>query len=80
MTKKLEFVLKHIISTGLENQNSRTRQHSMLVIPALLSLKSSIMGQERPEMADLLRAVIARILNDSSEIVSKTGKKLVLEL
>jgi hypothetical protein len=29
----------HIIHTGLENSNSRTRQHSMLVIPALLSLK-----------------------------------------
>lgn len=52
----------------------------MLVIPALLSLKSSIMEQERSEMSDLLRAVIARILSDPSEIVAKTGKKLVLEL
>ena len=25
LTKKLEFVLRHIIQTGLENQNSRTR-------------------------------------------------------
>lgn len=39
LTKKLEFVLMHIIKTGLENTNSRTRQHSMLVLPALLSLK-----------------------------------------
>lgn len=31
-------------------------------------------------MGDLLRAVIARIQGDSSEIVAKTGKKLVLEL
>lgn len=31
-------------------------------------------------MSDLLRAVIVRIQGDSSEIVSKTGKKLVLEL
>lgn len=80
LTKKLEFVLKHIIQTGLENQNSRTRQHSMLVIPALLSLKASIMESERSEMAELLRAVVARILGDPSEIVAKTGKKLVLEL
>ena len=31
-------------------------------------------------MAELLRAVVARILSDPSEIVAKTGKKLVLEL
>lgn len=80
LTKKLEFVLRHIIQTGLENQNSRTRQHSMLVIPALLSLKATIMDSEKQEMADLLRAVISRIQSDSSEIVAKTGKKLVLEL
>lgn len=43
LTRKLEVVLLHILNTGLENPNSRTRQHSMLVIPALLSLKSSIM-------------------------------------
>lgn len=48
LTKKLEFVLHHIIITGLENPNSRTRQHSMLVIPALLSLKTSLMDTECP--------------------------------
>ena len=37
LTKKLEFVLRHIIQTGLENQTSRTRQHSMLVIPAVIA-------------------------------------------
>lgn len=52
----------------------------MLVIPALLSLKASVMETERPEMKDLLKAVIVRIQSDSSEIVAKTGKKLVLEL
>lgn len=52
----------------------------MLVIPALLSLKASIMDSEKQEMTDLLRAVINRIQSDSSEIVAKTGKKLVLEL
>jgi len=46
LTKKLEFVLMHIIQTGLENSNAMTRQHSMLVLPALLSLKTSIMEKE----------------------------------
>ena len=52
----------------------------MLVIPALLSLKTSIMEKETTEMKDLLTAVIKRIKIDNSEIVSKTGKKLLLEL
>lgn len=65
---------------GLENQNSRTRQHSMLVIPALLSLKPAIMGFQTEEMKQLLGAVVRRIQSDPSDIVSKTGKKLVLEL
>jgi len=41
-SKRLEFVLQHIIKFGLENQNQRTRQHSMLVIPALISLKANV--------------------------------------
>lgn len=80
LTKKLEMVLMHIIKTGLENPNSRTRQHSMLVLPALLSLKPSIVERENQEMKDLIQAVVKRIQNDSSDIVSKTGKKLLLEL
>lgn len=52
----------------------------MLVIPALLSLKASIMDRECQEMKDLVQAVIKRIKGDQSEIVSKTGKKLILEL
>jgi hypothetical protein len=50
LTRKLEYVLIHLISTGLDNPNSRTRQHSMLVIPALLSLKASIMEKESPSI------------------------------
>ena len=50
LTKKLEYVLVNIISTGLENSNSRTRQHSMLVIPALLSLKPSVIEKECPDL------------------------------
>ena len=46
LTKKLEYVLTQIVTTGLENVNSRTRQHSMLVIPALLSLKAQVMDFE----------------------------------
>ena len=52
----------------------------MLVIPALLSLKASIMEKECSEMTALVQAVIKRIKSDPSEIVSKTGKKLILEL
>jgi hypothetical protein len=80
LTKKLEFVLRHIVHTGLDNSNSRTRQHSMLVLPALLSLKPSSIQQENPEMKELILSVVKRIHNDNSEIVSKTGKKLLLEL
>lgn len=54
LTKKLEYVLMHIIQTGLENSNSRTRQHSMLVLPALLSLKPSAVERENPEMKELI--------------------------
>ena len=35
-------MLGHIVKHGLENQNQRTRQHSMLVIPALISLKAGV--------------------------------------
>jgi hypothetical protein len=35
---------------------------------------------ECKEMKDLIQAVIRRIKIDQSEIVSKTGKKLLLEL
>ena len=80
LTKKLENVIANIIVTGLENSNSRTRQHSMLVIPALLSLKISIMERQCDEMKQLIKAVIRRIKSDQSEIVAKTGKKLILEL
>lgn len=80
LTKKLEGVLRTIVKCGLENSNSRTRQHSMLVIPALMSLKSSIVEKESSEIKDLIIAVIKRIQTDQSEIVSKTGKKLLLEL
>ena len=80
LTKKLEYVLHHLVKSGLENPNSRTRQHSMLVIPALLSLKTSLIETESPQIKDLVIAVIKRIQSDSSEIVQKTGKKLLLEL
>lgn len=52
----------------------------MLVIPALLSLKVSIMERQCDEMKQLLKAVVRRIKSDQSEIVAKTGKKLILEL
>ena len=61
LSKKLEFVLLHVVHTGLENSNSRTRQHSMLVIPALLSLKPSIVEKGSPEMIELLSRVIRKV-------------------
>ena len=51
----------------------------MLVVPALVSLKSVVITQSNPEMKNLIDAVIAR-LRDPSESVSKTAKKLILEL
>ena len=78
-SKRLEFVLQHIIKFGLENQNQRTRQHSMLVIPALISLKAAVIQGQTSEMQQLIAAVIAR-LRDPSDQVSKTAKKLLLEL
>lgn len=51
----------------------------MLVIPALISLKASVIQKENIEMRQLVDAVIAR-LRDPQEPVSKTAKKLILEL
>lgn len=52
----------------------------MLVIPALLSLKPSIIeSNTNPEMMNLLKTILRR-LRDQSEIVAKTAKKLILEL
>ncbi len=52
----------------------------MLVIPALLSLKSSVMDFQNPEVKLLINSVVTRIRCDQSDIVAKTGKKLILEL
>jgi hypothetical protein len=53
----------------------------MLVIPALLSLKSSVIESRPPplEMQLLVDEVIAR-LRDPEEIVAKTARKLLAEL
>ena len=51
----------------------------MLVIPALISLKPVVIQKESNEMRVLVDAVIAR-LRDPQEPVSKTAKKLILEL
>jgi hypothetical protein len=64
VSKKLEFVLLSIIHTGLESTNSRTRQHSMLVIPALLSLKPQVLDRPAPELIELMKVII-RKLRDS---------------
>ena len=51
----------------------------MLVIPALISLKATVVQGYSNEMKILIDAVIAR-LRDPAESVAKTAKKLILEL
>jgi len=51
----------------------------MLVVPALLSLKPSVVEKASPEMAELMQAVV-RKLRDSQDVVSKTARKLILEI
>lgn len=49
LSKKLEPVLISLIKHGIGKlNNQRTRQHSMLVIPALISLKPSVIEQRPP--------------------------------
>ncbi len=49
LSKKLESVLNCLIKHGIGNMDSqRTRQHSMLVVPALISLKPSVIEQRPP--------------------------------
>ena len=51
----------------------------MLVIPALISLKPVVITEITSEMNELVDEIIQR-LRDPSENVSKTAKKLILEL
>lgn len=51
----------------------------MLVIPALISLKPSVISEVTPEMSNLMDEIMFK-LRDSAENVAKTAKKLILEL
>ena len=51
----------------------------MLVIPALISLKPTVINDPTREMHQLIDTIIKR-LRDPSENVAKTAKKLILEL
>lgn len=51
----------------------------MLVIPALISLKATVIQSQNVDMKQLITAVMAR-LRDPAESVAKTAKKLLLEL
>jgi hypothetical protein len=51
----------------------------MLVIPALLSLKPSVIEKPAPEMVELIRAVNRR-LKDPQDLVAKTARKLLIEI
>lgn len=78
-SRKLEYVLLQLIRVGLANQNQRTRQHSMLVIPALLSLKPQLVDDGASELHQLVQNICSK-LRDPIEIVAKTARKLLLEL
>ena len=51
----------------------------MLVIPALLSLKPSVVERGAPEIVEMIGRTLKK-LKDPQEIVSKTAKKLIVEL
>lgn len=51
----------------------------MLVVPALLSLKPQVMEKGCPEVIEVLSKTIKK-LKDPQEIVSKTARKLIIEL
>ena len=72
-------VLMIITDVGIENENYRCRQHSMLVIPALLTLKPKVIEKAHESIVELIEAVSLK-LEDKTEIVQKTAKKLLLEL
>ncbi len=73
LSLKLELVLNYIINVGLVHTMHRTRQHSMLVIPALLSLKKSCVKQKELKVVELIDNVAEKLF-DQSEVVQKTAK------
>jgi len=48
----------------------------MLVVPALISLKPSILDKCSPEAVELIHKIIKK-LRDPQEIVAKTARKLL---
>ena len=73
LSLKLELVLNYIVNFGLNHNKLRTRQHCMLVIPALLSLKKTAMRSKSKDIVKLVD-MVANKLFDPSEIVQKTAK------
>lgn len=73
LSLKLELVLNYIINVGLIHTMHRTRQHSMLVIPALLSLKKAWVKKKDPKVVELVDSVAGKLF-DQSEVVQKTAK------
>ena len=78
-TSKLEFVLALIIQHGFMHKQDRARQHSMLVIPVMLSLNPTVIKNLTPTAVSLLEAVTVN-LNDEVAVVQRTGRRLLLEL
>ena len=73
LSLKLELVLNYIINVGMVHTMHRTRQHSMLVIPALLSLKKTCVKQKDHKIVELIETVAGKLF-DQSEVVQKTAK------
>ncbi len=51
----------------------------MLVVPALLSLKPSVLDKCAPELSEMIKVIIKK-LRDTQEIVAKTARKLLIEI
>lgn len=79
MTGDLELVIELVLSSGFCSETDRLRQHSMLIIPVLLTVKQSFVSDKGYEFVRLIKCVAER-LEDTSPIVSRTAKRLLLEL
>ena len=68
-----------IVSNGFKNKEERLRQHSMLVVPVLISIKPSVFDSS-PECMREVMEEIAFLLYDEVAVVKRTAKRLLLEL
>jgi len=65
LSQKLEMVLLVLSEVGLASENHRCRQHSMLVVPALLSLKPQLIGEKHRSVVNLMESVTYKLKDDA---------------